>query len=173
MKKIAIILVTVLVCATCTMAQKYAFVDSDYILSKIPEYETAQKTIEGISVGWQKQIEANYGEIDRLYKAYQAEQVLLTEEMKAKRENEIIRKEKEAKDYQKSKFGVKGELFKKRQELIQPIQDKIYNAVKEMAERSSYAMILDKKSANMLYTNPRFDKSDDILKKLGISPGKK
>ena len=104
-------------------AQKFAYVDTDYILENIPSYSEAQKELDATSLRWQKEIEAKYAEIDQLYKAFQAEQVLLTDEMKKKREDEIIHKEKEAKEFQKRKFGVDGELFKKRQELIKPIQD--------------------------------------------------
>jgi outer membrane protein len=114
-------------------AQKYAYVDTDYILSNIPEYKSAQQQVDNLSVQWQKEIEAKYAEIDKMYKAFQAEQILLTEEMKKKRENEIIAKEKEVKELQKSRFGVDGELFKKRQELVKPIQDKVYNAIKQLA----------------------------------------
>ena len=127
MKKTAALLLFLIGLSTFSFAQKFAYVDTDYILKNIPEYQTAQKQLDELSVKWQQQIEAKYSEIDRLYKAYQAEQILLNEDMKAKRENEIIRKEQEVKDFQKEKFGVEGVLFKKRQELVQPIQDQIYN----------------------------------------------
>ena len=108
-----------------------------------------------------------------MYKNYQAEQILLTDEMKTKREEEIIKKEKEAKEYQKQKFGVDGELFKKRQELVKPIQDKIYNAINDVASMGGYDIIFDKSSGlTMLYTNPKLNKSDAVLKKLGYDPGK-
>lgn len=172
MKKTAIIIGMLLTATTFTYAQKFAYVDTDYILENIPLYEEAQRELDNTSIRWQKQIEAKYAEIDRLYKAYQAEQILLTEDMKKKREEEIIQKEKEAKDYQKSKFGVDGELFKKRQELVKPIQDDIYKAIKEIAVQRGYAVIFDKASqSNILYSNENYDKSDDVLKKLGFSPG--
>ena len=174
MKKTAALLVFLIGLSTFSFAQKFAYVDTDYILKNIPEYQTAQKQLDELSVKWQKQIEAKYAEIDRLYKAYQAEQILLNEDMKAKRENEIVRKEQEVKDFQKAKFGVEGVLFKKRQELVQPIQDQIYNAIKEIAEASSYSVILDRAGqSNILYANTRYDKSDDVLKKLGYSTGSK
>ena len=170
MKKLIALLIIFVGLSTYTFAQKFAYVDTDYILENIPEYQEAQKKLDNLSVTWQKQIEAKYAEIDRLYKAYQAEQILLNEDMKAKRENEIIRKEQEVKDFQKAKFGVEGELFKKRQELVQPIQDQIYNAIKEIAEAGSYSVILDRAGqSNILYANTRYDKSDDVLKKLGYS----
>ena len=154
-------------------AQKIGYVDTEYILENIPEYKEAQGELDKLSIEWQKQLERRYAEIDKLYKDYQAEQILLTDEMKTKREDDIIKKEKEAKEYQKQKFGVDGELFKKRQELVKPIQDKIYNAINDVASMSGYDVIFDKSSGlTMLYTNPKLNKSDAVLKKLGYDPGK-
>jgi outer membrane protein len=162
----------VLISALSATAQKYAYVDSDYILSNIPEYKSAQAQVDNLSVQWQKEIEVKYSEIDKLYKAFQAEQILLTEDMKKKRETEIITKEKEVKELQKSKFGVDGELFKKRQDLVKPIQDKVYNAIKDMAVKGTYAVVFDKASGTtMLYTNPKYDKSDLILTNMGYKKG--
>jgi outer membrane protein len=174
MKKI-ILLGSLFCCmGVSAFAQKYAYIDSDYILSNIPDYKSAQQQVDNLSVQWQKEIEIKYGEIDKLYKAFQAEQILLTEEMKKKRETEIIAKEKEVKELQKSRFGVDGELFKKRQELIKPIQDKVYNAIKAMAEKGTYAVVFDKSSGTtMMYTNPKYDKSDAILMDLGYKKGSK
>jgi outer membrane protein len=152
-------------------AQKYCFVNSEYILSKIPAYIEAQKQLDALSVKWQKEIEEKYAQIDKLYKAFQAEQILLTEEMKKRRQDEILQREKEVKDLQKQRFGYEGDLFKKKQELVKPIQDKIYNAIKKYATDQSYAVIFDKSSdLTMLYANPKYDKSDAILKILGIKP---
>jgi outer membrane protein len=177
MKKLIFVLtfmVLSMVATSPVFAQKYAYVDTDYILSNIPDYKSAQQQVDNLSVQWQKEIEAKYAEIDKMYKAFQAEQILLTEEMKKKRENEIIVKEKEVKELQKARFGVDGELFKKRQELVKPIQDKVYNAIKQLAEKGTYAVIFDKASgATLLYTNPKFDKSDDILLSLGYKKGSK
>lgn len=156
-------------------AQKYAYVDTQYILDNISEYKAAQQQLDQVSINWQKEIEAKYAVIDKLYKDYQAEQILLTEEMKRKREAEITAKEKEVKDFQKQKFGFEGELFKKKQELVKPIQDKIFNAVKKLATDQGYAVIFDKSSEHltMLYTNPKYDKSDDILLSMGYKAGTK
>ncbi len=155
-------------------AQKYAYVDTQYILENISEYKASQQQIDQLSIAWQKEIEAKYTVIDKLYKDYQAEQILLTEDMKRKREQEITNKEKEVKEFQKQKFGYEGELFKKKQELTKPIQDKIYNAVKKLATDQSYAVIFDKSSELiMLYTNPKYDKSDEILAAMGYKAGKK
>ena len=174
MKKIALLVVAITAVTLSHAQSKFAYVDTDYILANIPEYKSAQADLDKLSVEWQKEIEAKYTEIDKLYKSFQAEQILLTDEMRKKRENEIIEKEKDAKDLQKQKFGVDGELFKKRQELVKPIQDKVYNAVKAIAEKGAYAAIFDKSSdLTMLYTNPKYDKSDEVLISMGYKAGAK
>jgi outer membrane protein len=176
MKKIAALLAFTMACifTTAVNAQKYAYVDTQYILDNISEYKAAQQQLDQLSVSWQKEIEAKYSAIDKLYKDYQAEQILLTEDMKRKREQEITNKEKEVKEFQKQKFGYEGELFKKKQELVKPIQDKIYNAVKKIATDQGYAVIFDKTSdLIMLYANPKYDKSDDVLTAMGYKAGSK
>lgn len=174
MKKLILTIASIALFVLSNAQSKFAYVDTDYILANIPEYKSAQSDLDKMSVQWQKEIETKYAEIDKLYKAFQAEQILLTDEMRKKRENEIIDKEKDAKELQKQKFGVDGELFKKRQELVKPIQDKVYNAVKAIAEKGAYAAIFDKSSdLTMLYTNPKYDKSDDVLKSMGYNEGAK
>lgn len=174
MKKIVLSIIAIVFCSYVSIAQKIGYVDTDYILSNIPEYKAAQTEIDKISVDWQKEIEAKYAEIDKLYKIYQAESVLLTDDMKKKRENEIINKEKEVKELQKQRFGVDGELFNKRMELVKPIQDKVYNAVKQVAEKSGLAFIFDKAGqVSMLYSNSKYDKSEDVLNLLGYNKSKK
>ena len=176
MKKILFMMITavMLTAASSVSAQKYAFVDTEYILDNISEYKAANQQLDQLSIAWQKEIEAKYAVIDKLYKDYQAEQILLTEEMKRKREQEITNKEKEVKEFQKQKFGYEGELFKKKQELTKPIQDKIYNAIKKIATDQSYAVIFDKSSnLTMLYTNPKYDKSDEVLTAMGYKAGSK
>jgi outer membrane protein len=164
----------IMMTAANSFAQKYAYVNTEYILENIPDYKTAQQQLDNLSLTWQKEIEDKYAIIDKLYKAYQAEQVLLTEEMKRRRQDEISTKEKDVKDLQKQRFGYEGDLFKKKQELVKPIQDKIYNAVKKLATEGSYAVIFDKSSdLIMLYTNPKYDKSDEILNMLGYKPASK
>lgn len=154
-------------------AQKFGYVDSEFILNSIPEYKAAKSELDKLSSDWQKEIELKYAEIEKLRKAYQAEQILLTDEMKKKREAEIATREAEAKDLQKAKFGVDGELFKKRMELIKPIQDKVYNAVKAVADKSGLAVIFDKNSdITMLYANPKHDKSQAVLDYLGYNKKK-
>jgi len=147
---------------------KFGYVDTDYIMGQIPEYKAAQSELDKMSVQWQKEIDTKYAEVDKLYKAYQADAILLTEDMKKKRENEIINKEKEVKDLQKQRFGVDGELFKKRQELVKPIQDKVYNAIKAVAEKNGLGFIMDKAGqVSLLYANNKYDRSDDVLVYLG------
>jgi outer membrane protein len=168
MKKLALIGLVFTISVAVSTAQKYAYVDTEYILNNIPTYKSAQSQLDKLSADWEKEISEMYAEVERLYKAYQNDAVLLTQEMKKQREDEIVSKEKSAKDLQSKYFGPEGELFKKRQELIKPIQDEIYNAVKELAVDGNYAVIFDTAgSLSMLYTNPRYDLSDDVLKKLG------
>ncbi|NND93875.1 MAG: OmpH family outer membrane protein [Flavobacteriales bacterium] len=151
---------------------KFAFVDTKYVLENMPEYSEAQGELDAASAQWQTEIEERYSTIERMYKSYQAEAVLLTEEMRQKREEEIVRMESEAKNLQKQRFGVEGDLFRKRQELIQPIQEKIFNAIREYANEGGYEAIFDKSgSAGVLYANPKYDKSDKVLRKMGIRPG--
>ena len=155
-------------------AQKFVYVDTDYILERIPEYKQAQKSLDETAQKWRDEIDMMYKEIDELYRAYQAEQVLMPEDMKIRKQKEIEDKEKEVKDYQKQKFGYEGELFQKKQELVKPIQDKIYNEIQKMASEKYYDFIFDKSSGiSMLYANPKYDKSDDILRAMGYSPNSK
>ncbi|MEC8602972.1 MAG: OmpH family outer membrane protein [Bacteroidota bacterium] len=149
------------------ISQKYAFIDTKYILSQMPEYTTAQKEIDDMAEKWQKEIEQQYNEIEQKYKAYQAEEILLPDETKKTRQQEIIELEMKAKEMQKKRFGVEGDLFKKRKELIDPIQEKIYKAVKQLAKDNSYSFILDKsKNSNIIYAEPKYDKSDAVLRKI-------
>jgi outer membrane protein len=168
MKKSVLFLTVLCISTVVAVAQKYAFVDTEYILNNIPSYKAAKAQLDKVSQDWQKEIEAKYAEIDQMYKDYQAERVLLAEDMLKKREEIIVNKEKEVKELQKSYFGQNGALFKKRQELIQPIQDEIYKALKDMATEGGYAVIFDTSSGtSMIYTNPRYDISDEVLQKLG------
>jgi outer membrane protein len=149
-------------------AQKFAYVDTDYILKSVPKFESAQEQLDIMAKEWQSEIEAKYAEIEKLYKEYQAEKVLLTEDMKLKREEEIVQMEKSVKKLQNKYFGQEGELFKKRQELIKPIQDDVFNAVKEIAVDGNFDFIFDAAGGtNMLYSDPKYDKSDLVLEKLG------
>jgi outer membrane protein len=168
MKKLILTLAVILSLSAVTLAQKYAFVDSDYILENIPEYQDALDILDEFSIDWQKEIEQKFAEVDALYKEYQAEAVLLPEDMKRQRENEIIKKEKAAKDLQKQRFGRDGDLFAKRQELVQPIQEKIYNAIEEIAETQNYSFVFDKAgSLTILFARAKYDLSDDVLDEVG------
>lgn len=170
MKKLIFTLFVASFCMLSASAQRYAYVDTQYILENLAAYSDAQKELDRLSKQWQTEIEQRYEAIDRLYKAYQAEKVLLTEEMRKEREDEIVRREQEAKELQRTRFGVDGDLFKKRQELIQPIQDEIYNAIKEVAQGGGFSVIFDKANqSNILYADPRYDRSDRVLSRLGIS----
>ena len=153
-----------------TFAQKFAYVDMDYILSKLTSYTEAQKELDKVSAAWQKEVEAKMKSVDDTYKQFQAEQVLMTEPMKQQKIKEIEAKEKEVKEFQKAKFGPSGELFKKRQELIKPIQDKIYNEVQKYAVAKGFDFVFDRSSGpSMLYASEKMNKSDDILAALGVS----
>jgi len=169
MKKAILLLCFTFIAFTSAFAQRFAYVDSEYILKHMPEYASAQKQIESLSVQWQKEVDQKYQEIDRLYKAYQADQVLMTADMKKRREAEIADKEKTAKDFQRQKFGPDGELTKKSTAIIKPVQDKMAKAIQAVAENENLDMIFDKNSeVIMLYASPRYDKSADVLAKLGL-----
>ncbi|MCH1583418.1 MAG: OmpH family outer membrane protein [Flavobacteriales bacterium] len=154
------------------LSQKYAYVDTEYILSHLPEYAEAQKELNSLASGWLDEIEEKYEAANQLETAYRAERVLLTSEMRRKREDEISNKRTEATDMQKAKFGVEGELFQKRQELIQPVQEQIFQVLKDLSSSRGYMVVFDKaKGSNMLYTNPKYDISDRVIKELGYTPG--
>ncbi|MCS6991953.1 MAG: OmpH family outer membrane protein [Chitinophagales bacterium] len=170
MKRVALMFCWLFVPAL-VQGQKLAYVDLEYILKNIPEYQDAQKRIDDLTAQWQKEIDQKYAEIDRLYKQFQAEQVLLTEEMKAKRRQEIEEKEKAARELQKKRFGYQGDLFQKRQELVQPIQDRVYDAIQKTASARQYDFVLDKSAGTMLlYANTKLNISDQVLQTMGITP---
>jgi outer membrane protein len=170
MNRLFLSLIVILLSSAVAQAQRYAYVDTDYILKNLDSYNDAQKELDRISQQWQKEIEQRYESIDRLISAYQAEKVLLTEGMRKEREEEIERKKQEAKELQRQRFGVDGDLFQRRQELIQPIQEEIYNAIKEVATGGGFSVIFDKANqSNILYADPRYDKSDRVLSRLGVS----
>ncbi|MCU0419569.1 MAG: OmpH family outer membrane protein [Cyclobacteriaceae bacterium] len=150
-------------------AQKFGYIDSEYILSKMPQYAKAQGEVDQLSAAWQKEIEEMQRKVDALYGSYQAEQVLLTEEMKQERIGEIRKKETELKDYQKKVFGFGGLFFLKKQELIKPLQDKVFDAVEKVAKANRLAIIFDKAGELvMMYTDPRHDYTDFVLEELGL-----
>ncbi len=173
MKKIVLSALVALCLGFFAHAQKYAYVNTEYILQNIPEFTAAQEEIDKLSVEWQKEIEAKFAEIDAMYKKFQNDAPLLTQDMRNRRENEIVVKERAAKDLQKKRFGVDGDLFKRRQELVQPIQDKIYTAIEKRAKQRQYVFVFDRSdSSGIMYADPRNDISNDVLKDMGYEPGK-
>ena len=169
-----IVLLLLLAAPILASAQKYACVNTEYILSNIPDYSSAQTQLNKQAENWQKEIEAKFQEIDRLYKAFHQEAYLLPDNLKHKREEEIAAKENEAKELQTRYFGPGGELDRKRAELMKPIQDRVYNAIERIANEKNYAFILDKSgSATLLFVNAKYDVSDLVLDMLGYKPGTK
>jgi outer membrane protein len=168
MKKIALLSVIVVLTSVVAVAQKYAFVDSEYIRKNIPAFNAAQEQLDKLSKQWEKEVSDGYAIVEQMYKSYQNESVLLSQDMKTKREEAVVAKEKEMKDLQNKYFGMEGELFKKREELVKPIQDEILKAIKEIAVDGSYAVIFDTAAGgNILFANPKYDLSDQVLQKLG------
>lgn len=168
MKKMFFLLGLLLLTSALATAQKYAFVDSEYIRKNIPAFTTAQEQLDKLSKQWEKEVSDGYAVVEQMYKSYQNEAVLLSQDMKTKREEAIIAREKAMKDLQNKYFGMEGDLFKKREELVKPIQDEILKAIKEIAVDGSYAVIFDTAAGgNILFANPKFDISDQILEKLG------
>ena len=171
MKKLFVVFCAVMMTLSLSAkGEQVVLVDMDYIMSAIPAYETANEQLYQISKKWQKEVEAILIEVQTMYKNYQTELVFLSDEMKKKREDEIIAKEKEANDLKRKYFAPDGELFKKREALVKPIQDEIYNAVQEICEQYGYQVVLDKSSTNnLIFASPKIDISDELLEKLGYS----
>src|SRR5690606_30014477 len=169
-KLIRVVVLTVAV-STAAWAQRFAYVDTEYVLKHIPEYVAAQKQLDALSVQWQEEVDNRFAEIEKLYKKYQEDQVLLSEEMRRKREDEIVLKEQEAREFQRQKFGFEGDLFQERVKLVQPIQDRVAQAIQTIATDQSLDIVLDKGSeVTFLYANPRLDKSNDVITRLGYKP---
>jgi outer membrane protein len=169
MKKMLLYVLLMTCFATGAYAQRYAVIDTKYILDKMPEYREAQKTLDRLSEQWQQEIEAKQRELDQLYRSFEAEQVMLSDELRKKREDELFNREKELRDLQKKRFGFEGDLFKKRQELVKPLQDRVYNAVQKLAVARQYDFILDKSEGiTVIFADPKLDKSDDILREIGV-----
>ncbi|HOF16800.1 MAG TPA: OmpH family outer membrane protein [Bacteroidales bacterium] len=155
-------------------AQKYAYIDSEYLLKNIPSYVEAQAELDRLSIEWQKEIEAKFKKIDEMYRKYQQDVVVLPEDAKQKKQQEIINAEQEAKELQKTRFGTDGDLYKKREELVKPIQDRVFTAIEEYARERGYAFIFDKAGAmTIVYADAKYDINDEILSKLGIVAGSK
>jgi outer membrane protein len=169
MKKILVLVFSFLSFGFAVNAQRYAVIDSKYILNKMPEYKQAQDKLDQFSQSWQQEIDTKQAELDKMEKDYEAEQVMLSDDLKKKREDELFNKEKEVRDLQKKRFGFQGDLYKKREELIKPIQDRVYSAIQKLAVDKSYDFILDKSEGiTVIFADPKLDKSDDVLKLLGV-----
>ena len=170
MKKIILLTLLAVTGIVGVNAQKFALIDMEYILKNIPAYEMANEQLNTISKKWQTEVEAVQQDAQNLYKKYQADLVFLSADMKTKKEAEIVAKEQEAQELKRKYFGSEGELYKKRESLVRPIQDEIYNAVKEISEAKGYTVILDRASAmSIIYASPRIDISNEVLTKLGYS----
>lgn len=169
MKKILLFVVLFLSVAFLSQAQRYAIVDTKYVLEKMPDYKQAQQKLDQFSVQWQKEIDDKQGALDKMYKDYDAEKVMLSDELKKKREDELFLREKEVRELQRKRFGFEGDLFKRRQELVKPVQDKVYNAIQKIAVARLYDFILDKSEGiTVIFADPKLDKSEDVLKELGV-----
>lgn len=169
MKKILFTLTSIFIFTAASVAQRYAIIDSKYILDKVPEYKEAQTKLDQFSTSWQQEIDKKSADLDVMYKNYDAEQVMLSDALKKKREDELFNKEKELRDLQRKRFGFEGDLFKKRQELIKPIQDRVYNAIQKLAAAKLYDFILDKSEGiTVIFADPKLDRSDDVLKEMGV-----
>jgi len=169
MKKKILLAFAIVVLGLSVSAQRYGIVDSKYILDKMPEYKDAQKKLDQFSEQWQKEIDDKQAALDKMYKNFEAEQVMLSDELKKKREDELFLKEKDLRDVQRKRFGFEGDLFRKRQELVKPIQDKVYNAIQKIAVNRQFDFILDKSEGiTVIFADPKLDRSEDVLKELGV-----
>ena len=169
MKKIFLLVACSFLFEAFAQAQKYAVIDTRYILDKLPEYRNAQTQLDVFAAAWQKEIDDKQKALDKMYRDFEAEQVMLSDDLKKKREDQLFIREKEVRDLQRQRFGFEGDLFKKRGELIKPIQDRVYNAVQKLAVQRGYDFILDKSEGiTVIFADPKLEKSDDILKELGV-----
>jgi outer membrane protein len=170
MKKLLFVALMVLGTTVGVSAQqRYAVIDTKYILERIPAYKEADAKLKLVGEQWQKEIDDLQVQLDKMYKNYESEQFMLTDALKKKREDELFEKEKQVRDLQKKRFGYEGDLFKERQRLIKPVQDKVYDAIQKIATSRSYDFVLDKSEGiTIIFADPKLDKSDDVLKELGI-----
>ncbi|MBO5444294.1 MAG: OmpH family outer membrane protein [Muribaculaceae bacterium] len=170
MKKLMICLALAAVCSLGAMAQKFALVDMDYVLRNVPSYEMANEQLNQVSQRWEREVTELSKEAETMYKNYQSEMVFLTDDQKKAREEEIVAKEKEVTDLRYKYFGPEGELFKKRQSLMKPIQEDVYNAVKAVSEERGYQVIFDRASSqSIVFASPKIDVSNEVLAKLGYA----
>ncbi len=169
MKRFIGTMILIVACATAGQAQKFGYVDTEFILGKMEEYTAAKQEVDQLSQKWQKELEGMYADIEKMYKDYQAEEVLLPEDIKKQRQEDIMAAERKAKEYKEKKFGYDGELYKVQDDKIKPIQDKVYDAVEKVAADRKLDIILDKAAnSGILYSNAAFDRTDDVIIKLGL-----
>jgi outer membrane protein len=165
MKKILILLCAVVFTAATSFAQRYLIIDTRYIFDQMPEYKTVQKTIDNQAATWQKEIDSKRAELDKLYSDYDEQQSMMSENQRRKKEDELFNREKELRDLQQKRFGFEGDLFKKRGELMKPLQDKIADAVKKLVTANGYDLVFDKSEGkSIIFADQKLDKSDEILK---------
>lgn len=169
MKKILGVFSLLLLFSVSSMAQRYAVIDSKYILENIPAYKEAQTKLDQFSKMWQQEIDEKAAALDKMYQQYDAEAVMLSDQLRKKREDQIYNAEVQLRELQQKRFGFEGDLFKKREELIKPIQDRVYNAIQKLAAEKLYDFILDKSEGiTVIFADPKLDKSDEVLKELGV-----
>ena len=169
MKKLFSFAVCLLLATATIQAQRYAIIDTKYILDKIPAYKEADKKLAEISMQWQKEIDDKQGQLNTMYRNFDAEQFMLTDELKKKREDQLFNSEKEIRELQKKRFGFEGDLFKERQRLVKPVQDKVYNAIQKMAVNRGYDFVLDKSEGiTVIFADPKLERSEDVLREMGI-----
>ncbi|HEX6847244.1 MAG TPA: OmpH family outer membrane protein [Chitinophagaceae bacterium] len=169
MKKVLLLVCSMWLGAFAVNGQKYAIIDTKYILDKLPEYTEAQKKLDDIAKSWQKEIDDQQADLDKMYRDFEAEQVMLSDDLKKKREDQLFNKEKAVRDLQRKRFGFEGDLFQKRKELVLPIQNRVYNAIQKMAVARGYDFILDKSEGiTVIFADPKLDKSEDVIRELGI-----
>jgi outer membrane protein len=169
MKKSLFLIVCCLCLVAFTHAQRYAIIDTKYILDRLPDYRQAQKQLDDVAANWQKEIDAMEQELNKMYRDYDAEQVMLSNDLRKKREDQLFVKDKALRELQRKRFGFEGDLFKIRQDLIKPIQDKVYNAVQKLAVQRGYDFILDKSEGiTVIFADPKLEKSEDVLREMGV-----
>lgn len=169
MKKFLVLIALLFATVSMAFSQKFALVDMEYILKNIPDYEMMNEQLDQVSKKWQNEIEALENEAQTMYKKYQSDLVFLSAAQKKTREEEIVKKEQDASDLKRKYFGPEGELYKKRSDLIKPIQDEVWNAIKEIAKRYNYQMVLDRGTSGIIFASPSIDISDAVLEKMGFS----
>jgi outer membrane protein len=170
MKKILLAIIFVATISATTIAQRYAVIDTKYILEKLKDYKEAEKKIQISAEQWQKELDDMQAELDKMYKNYDAEQYMLTDELKKKREAELFNKEKDLREMQKKRFGYEGDLFKERQKLVKPIQDKVFNAIQKLAVAKGWDFVLDKSEGiTVIFADPKLDKSEEVLRELRVN----